>query len=234
MYRSIAFALLLVVVAFPVSLEAQKRRVPKDAPLEERDPELATWVDTLIIKLQGENVRIRNSAAQALISIGADAAPKLTALRESGDRKTRRLATRILQRIGRESGRNMFKADPGGSAPDSLAKDIANVLKLDQGKAKMLEGTLKRAQDQDREIRILEKKKEIGTAAARTRRDQAKKLTRTELMAFLDEKQTRYVMARLGWGSRLDLLESEGDDGNSEEIEKMKRKRDARRGDSGR
>ena len=173
------------------------RSRPQEKRLQERDPDLYQWIDTLITNLQKDHKRIRNSAAQALIAVGSEAGPQLMELRDRVTPKERRIVTRILERITRGTGRNLFKTDAGGKDPKSLAGEFGNVLKLKKPQVEKLEVLITKIQEKKRgNDRALRRRKINGPAHTQ----QAMKLhldTEAELGQFLDKVATDYILQKL-------------------------------------
>ncbi len=181
---------------------SSRRSKVQEKPLAERDPVLFDWINTLVLNLQKDHRVIRNSAAQALIAVGAEAAPALMELRERSTSKQRRIINRIMERITRGSGRNLFKADAGGQPPTSLAGDIGRVLKLSPEKVKQLKGTITTVQEKRRVIEEAFRKKTIKVQERMDRVQRLKSEVEAELSLFLDREAVDYVTLRLGLNPR--------------------------------
>ncbi|MFT7616631.1 MAG: hypothetical protein ACI97A_000255 [Planctomycetota bacterium] len=176
----------------------RSRAQTQEKTLSERDPGLYAWVTTLVLNLQKEHKIIRNSAAQALISVGGDAAPMLVELRERSTMKQRRLINRILERMTRGTGKNLFKDSAGGAAPKTLARDIGAVLKLNKAQTTRLNGVIVKAQEQKRSIDLSFKKKKFGPKIKAQKVETLLRELDAELSLFLDRQATDYVTLRLG------------------------------------
>ncbi|MCB9833011.1 MAG: hypothetical protein H6807_11105 [Planctomycetes bacterium] len=202
MHRHIApviLLLLLVVSAFQVEAVAQQKN-EKETPLVERDPDLAAWIDTLVLNLQKDHKAIRNSSAQALIAIGEEAVPALQRLREVGDREARNLATRILERMAKESGRNLFKDDLGGVKAETLADICARALNLSDPQKESLGRTIASAQEEEKKIRGDQKQKKANAEEVARRRRNLQTSVKAELQGYLDARGVDFVLIKLGWG----------------------------------
>ncbi len=202
-------------------------RTKQEKPLQERDPELYQWIETLVVNLQKDHKRIRNSAAQALISVGYEAGPALLALRERLPKRDRRLVNRILERITRGSGRNLFKADAGGQAPSNLVSEMMATLKIDSKHREKLKKVVTQVQEKRRDMDRKYRAKKIN---GRDRVNQLERLrleTEAELGLFLDQKAVEYIVIKLGLNPRGAKEGRRGGKNPDEEMERRQRNRES-------
>ncbi|MEZ6197374.1 MAG: hypothetical protein R3F20_16860 [Planctomycetota bacterium] len=129
----------LMTASLAVAQDAEagaKAPAEKQDAAEKKDAALEKWLDTLAANAAGKHEKIRASAFEAMVSIGAPSVARLEKLAKSEDAEVKKAAERALtqtkNRIQRERA-----ADP-----KLLSADLAKEYKLDDKKAQKLEKIL--------------------------------------------------------------------------------------------
>lgn len=213
-FKALWMVLGLALVAAPVFSQTEGGTPPKKEEAK-ADPEVQSWLDTLIGQLGKDNAKIRQSVEAAIVSIGKEALPKLEAISKTGDDKMKAVANRMIERINRPAaqpgrGEGPARGDAnrgdgqgrgaGRTAPADQAKAIGTELNLSEENTKKLETTITahqaRMQDAMQKAREEGGDRESMRETMQTLRDELKK----ELGGYLTAEQVEKAMGKMTGG----------------------------------